>query len=211
MISGRRFPGLDLLERLAKGDLPAACWRPDGQVTTEVPLPAVLLPGAFNPIHGGHWKLAEIAGRTTTRPAEFELSIVNVDKPPLQIAEAAGRIEQFRQRAALWVTRAPTFVEKASLFPGTIFVVGADTAWRVLAPHYYGDDPDAMCKALEHIRNQGCRFLVAGRADDTGRFMHLEDLTVPGAFADLFTAIPRAEFEDPISSTALRNSGHFRS
>ena len=62
----------------------------------------------------------------------FELSVTNVDKPALPSAEICRRLRQFTWRTEVWVTRAPTFAEKASVFPGAIFVVGADTAERIL-------------------------------------------------------------------------------
>jgi hypothetical protein len=61
-----------------------------------------------------------------------------------------------------------------------------------------------MMEALEHIRRQGCRFLVACRQDRTGKHVSLDDLEVPDAFRDLFVGIAKDDFSVPISSTALR-------
>ena len=44
-----------------RGDLPAACVRPDGTVRGGRPLPAAVLPGSFNPLHRGHVELAAAA------------------------------------------------------------------------------------------------------------------------------------------------------
>src|SRR5580658_7394317 len=77
----------------------------------------ILLPGAFNPAHDGHWQLAAAAQRQLGRPAAFEISLANVDKPDLSWEEMLGRIRQFAGRAAVWLTRAPKFVHKAELFP----------------------------------------------------------------------------------------------
>ena len=38
--------------------------------------------------------------------------------------EVRRRLAQCTWRAPLWLTRAPTFAEKALLFPGVVFVVG---------------------------------------------------------------------------------------
>jgi hypothetical protein len=51
------------------------------------------------------------------------------------------------------------------LFPSTTFVIGADTAERLVAPKYYGDDEARMHVALEEIANLGSSFLVAVRID----------------------------------------------
>src|SRR5580700_4092202 len=89
--------------------------------------PTAILPGAFNPVHAGHWGLAEAAAQMLGMSAAFELSIANVDKPPLLGAEIRRRQAQFAGRADLWLTNTPRFLEKSELFPGAVFVVGADT------------------------------------------------------------------------------------
>jgi hypothetical protein len=103
----------------------------------------------------------------------------------------------------LWLTRAPTFAGKARLFPRCTFVVGADTAARVVQPHYYGGQ-EQMAAALTAIRQRGCRFLVGGRCDGAGDFVSLEALGIPAGLADLFAAIPEETFRVDVSSTQLR-------
>jgi hypothetical protein len=195
----------DLVRALLRGDLPAFCVEIDGRMSRETPRRAAVLPGAFNPVHEGHWRLANTASRILDLAVVFELSVINVDKPALPAAEIRRRLQQFTWRGAVWATRAPTFAEKASLFPGAVFVVGADTAQRILVPRYYEHSERRMGEALEHIRRQGCRFLVAGREDRAGRYVGLEDLGLPEAYRELFTGIPKADFHVPLSSTLLRN------
>jgi hypothetical protein len=167
----------------------------------------VLLPGSFNPAHAGHWSLAGVAARLVGAPAAFELTVVNADKPPLAEEEVRRRMAAFTWRAPLWLTRAPTFAEKARLFPGTVFVVGTDTAERIVQPRFYGDNEARMAEALALFRDQGCRFLVAGRVGQDGAFVCLGDLQIPAAYRDLFTAIPACEFRVDLSSTQLRKPG----
>jgi hypothetical protein len=163
----------------------------------------LLLPGSFNPLHHGHWALADLAARHLGGVVAFELSIANVDKPDLPDDEVRRRIEQFGGRAAVFVTRAPTFVQKAELFPGRTFVLGADTAARVVQPRYYGDDA-AMERALDAIRDCGCRFFVGGRVDRDGRFVDVGGIQIPVRYRDLFTGVGEAEFRVDVSSTELR-------
>jgi hypothetical protein len=166
------------------------------------PRPTILLPGSFNPLHAAHRKLGEIASQRLGEPAAFELSISNVDKPPLERTEIERRLRQFTGAVPVWLTRAPTFVEKARLFPGVVFVVGADTAARILSPRYCRDgDLDAF---LHEIRSHGCRFLVAGRIDANAHYLSLDDLSVPPAYCDMFDAIPATVFRMDLSSTELR-------
>lgn len=166
--------------------------------------PTALLPGAFNPIHAGHRSLANVAADMLGLPVAYELSIANVDKPPLSPAEVQRRLAQFPGHAAVWVTHAPRFVQKAALFPGAIFIVGADTAWRVVDPQYYGGERAGVHAALAQIRSHGCRFLVACRVDAAARCVELADVPVPPAFHTLFDAIPVERFRLDICSTALR-------
>jgi hypothetical protein len=98
----------------------------------------------------------------------------------------------------------PTFVEKARRFPGTVFVVGADTAERILSPRYYAGGESGLHEGLATIRAQGCRFLVAGRMNRHGVFQGNEHLAIADAFQGLFTGIPRELFQRDISSTQIR-------
>jgi hypothetical protein len=150
--------------------------------------------------------LARVAEEMRQAPVAFELSVVNVDKPPLAAGDVRARVAQFRGRARVELTRAPTFVEKSRLFVGATFVVGADTAERLVAARYYGGD-DRMTAALQEMADRGCRFLVAVRVDGAGRVRSLGDVAVPAAFAHLFTAIPESRFRIDASSSAIRARG----
>lgn len=163
-----------------------------------------LLPGSFHPIHEGHWGLARVAENILGMPVAFELSVVNVDKAELSVGEVERRLTQFAGRADVWVTRAPRFLDKAALFPGAVFVVGADTALRLVEPRYYGNDPVQPTAALASVRRHGCRFLVAGRVDPAGKFVTLDDVPIVAAFRDLFIPIASEFFRSDTSSTALR-------
>src|SRR5262249_18559734 len=112
----------------------------DGTLQNPSDPPGLLLPGSFNPLHPGHLELAALR---LGRPAAFELSVVNADKPPLSESEVRRRLRQFARQAPVWLTRAPTFLEKARLFGGAVFVVGADTAVRIVQPRFYGDSVEA--------------------------------------------------------------------
>jgi nicotinamide mononucleotide (NMN) deamidase PncC len=198
----------DHLTALLRGRISAVCVERDGRWRIDGPRPTVVLSGSFNPLHRGHCTLADVAGRQAGAATAFELSVVNADKPPLSAEEVRRRAAAFAWRAPLWLTRAPTFAEKAELFPGAVFVVGADTAERVIQPRFYGDSEAGVARALDSIRRRNCRFLVAGRCNQEGAFIGLNDLLIPTAYSDLFSAIPSDAFRVDLSSTLLRQTAN---
>lgn len=195
------WQALRLGQCLATGRGPRADCPNDGR-------PRTVFPGAFNPRHSGHQAIADLAGQRLGRPVEFEVSITNVDKPPLDYIEMAGRNAEFEPDETLWFTSAPTFVEKAKCFPGSTFVVGADTLVRIADERYYashaaGGDTGRRDQAIAQIAAQGCRFLVFGRRIGS-EFRSLESIDIPAALRELCTGVGEAEFRADISSTELR-------
>jgi hypothetical protein len=126
-----------------------------------------------------------------------------VDKPPLARLELKKRIAEITNKRAVVVTMAPSFRDKAKLFPKSTFVIGWDTVVRLFDPAYYGDSTDRMVKALSYIRDRGCRFLVAGRVDN-GTFRSLSDVDIPVGFENMMSSIPENKFRVDMSSTKLR-------
>ena len=194
----------DALGALIQGNVDLALVAGD-DITGDARVRGDILPGSFNPLHDGHRQLAAAASRILDAPVTYELSITNVDKPPLEIAEIRRRVGQFDGIGPVAVTRAHVFYRKADLFPGCAFVIGYDTATRLVEPRYYERSYSAMVSALENIRRQGCRFLVAGRKSGR-KFRTLDDVTLPRGFEDLFEAIPESAFREDVSSTQLRRA-----
>eukprot|EP00903_Cladosiphon_okamuranus_P013749 g12799.t2 len=144
----------------------------------------------------------------------LEVSVANVDKGGLKAGEVRRRVEQFSEPGGVgWphpvvVTRAPLFSQKARLFPGCAFVVGADTAKRIIDPRYYGNSQAEMVSALAEIRHLGCSFIVGGREDAGGRFLTLEGVLeksgLPESLRGMFLGLDESAFREDLSSTSIR-------
>ena len=193
----------DLIGRLLAGDVTTVTVHPDGVMMADDVVRGGVIPGSFDPFHRGHERLAQVAARVLDAEVRFELSIANVDKPLLDEVEITTRLAQFAGKRPVVLTRASRFYQKSALFPGCTFVVGWDTAVRLVNPEYYGGSEDKMTAALATIRRAGCRFLVAGRA--VGEVFHGGDqVPVPAEFEEMFSPIPEEAFRYDVSSTELR-------
>ena len=101
---------------------------------------------------------------------------------------------------------APLFSQKSALYPNSSFVIGYDTARRLVDPKYYGNNKKVLFASLQEIKSNNCNFLVAGRVDN-GSFKGLDELEVPSPFKDMLIGIPETTFRVDQSSSEIRNKG----
>ena len=196
----------DPLDRLLADDVATVTIRPDGNMFTDRTLSGVaVLSGAFNPLHLGHIELARAANAHLCRSVVFELPVLNADKGTLSHTEICRRTAQFHPPWHLELTRQPLFTQKAILFKDSVFVVGYDTALRLMQSRYYEDNENKMHSALATIEEAGCRFLVAGRHWQ-GRFRTSTDISIPARFSALFEELPESNFRLDTSSTEARDA-----
>jgi nicotinamide mononucleotide (NMN) deamidase PncC len=160
-----------------------------------------VFPGAFNPLHAGHREMMTQATKRLGKVA-YEISIMNVDKPPIDFIEIQSRLNGIGEHDVV-LTTAATFREKSALLPDTTFVVGIDTLMRIADPRYYHNSPTERDQAIQDISAASCGFLVFGRQlkDD---FCCIEDVELPPALRELCDEVPECEFHEDVSSTELR-------
>jgi hypothetical protein len=201
-VEARSTVDADPIARLLDGSVRSVTVYSDGRRIAAALVTGVLLSGSFNPLHVGHEQLLRAASALLGLQASFELPVVNADKPPLGYTEIERRLDQFRERYTVVLSREPLFVAKAALFPGCIFAIGYDTAARLVEPRYYGGVAERDA-ALAAIRAHGCRFIVAGRVEQ-GVFRTLADIAIPDGFGDLFVELPERAFRTDLASTEIR-------
>ena len=148
--------------------------------------------------------MAEFAAERFGLPVCYEISIANVDKPPLDFLELDDRLQQFQDEPVL-LTRAPTFAGKAALVPGATFIVGADTIARIGQRRYYASALE-QAAAIDTLAEHGCRFLVFGRKSDE-QFLTVEEIELPSPLRSLCDQVPESDFRADMSSTQLRARG----
>ena len=173
----------------------------NGQIVDGAEAGLVVLSGSFNPLHDGHKNALRVAAGMVQRPGAYELSIDNCEKPSISPDEMLTRMEQF-DGLRLILTDEALFVDKARLMPGTIFVMGYDTAERFLTVPSGSKDAE-----LDEIRDNGCSFLVGGRR--IGReFKTLKDLQhlIFKYHKEMFREITEDSFRNDISSTKIRET-----
>ena len=194
----------DPLDQLLTGTVNTVTINPDGTMVADESLAGIgVLSGSFHPMHDGHLRLLDVAAETLQRPVIFELSVANAEKNKISYLQVSRRISQFTGRHKIVVTRRPLFHQKSGLFPNSVFVIGFDTAERLIDNRYYGGDESQMLAALAKIRDADCSFLVAGRLWQD-KFRGLRDLTIPTGYEDLFQSLSEDRFRMDVASTTLR-------
>jgi hypothetical protein len=212
LIATRRIAAPALWTRLLLGESTAiVCDNPiasdstwsDLSSGTTAQCPKVVFSGAFNPVHEGHRRMAAIAAERTGAPAAWELSIMNVDKPPLDFIEIQDRLAGLAHERVM-LTNVATFEEKSEFAPGCAFVVGVDTIERMGALRYYGNDALRRAAAIRAVAERGCRFLVFGRVIN-GQFRGLADMNLPAALAAICDEVPESEYRIDVASSQIRS------
>ena len=197
------------IQSLLAGQIPSFTKGPGNHSEPNGRFSGVILPGSFNPLHDGHRLLLRKAQELTGKIGAYEISVENVDKPNIQEELVIERLNQFGESNIILVTDSKLFLQKSKLFPGSTFVIGYDTAVRLLDPKYYDNDVRLMYQSIGQIMENKCDFLVAGRFYKD-KFMGLSSINVPTTFSEIFSEIPESDFRIDVSSTEIRKSMEYK-
>jgi hypothetical protein len=75
-------------------------------------------------------------------------------------------------------------------------------------PDHVAGTHSSVANSLDLIRENGCRFVVAGRVDDHNQFRGLHDIEfeVPMRFRSMFTELTESQFRSDLSSSDIRKN-----
>ena len=160
---------------------------------------SIILSGSFNPLHEGHIELLKASSKEFKKNPLYEISIKNVDKSKINFNDLINRVNQFKSLGKLVVTNSAKFEEKSNIFKKSIFVIGYDTALRLVDDKYYDDD---FRKSLKIIEKNNCSFLVSGRFINK-KYKKPNNINFE-EYDYLFNILSEEKFRIDISSTELR-------
>lgn len=167
----------------------------------------IFQPGSYNPIHDGHrdiwWKTTNL---THVYP-KYMITCDSVHKKALSVSEMLDRVAMIRLErfgiyknvSVLFTQNDPLFIDKAKKFPNCSFVIGYDTAERMLDPKW---GPEII-PMLHEFRRYGTKFYICGRIIN-GELKTIRDLSYPSYFSDIFIEVPGTGTDH--SSTEIRKA-----
>lgn len=167
----------------------------------------LFMPGSFNPIHDGHRDIAWKTGNLVGIQCCYMVTADSIHKKALIVPEmldrvAIARLERYgiyQTADILFTQNDPLFIDKARNYPGCEFIIGYDTAARMLEPKW---GPEIV-PMLHEFRKYKTKFYVCGRIIN-GELKTIKDLNYPSYFSDLFIEVPNTGTEH--SSTKIREN-----
>lgn len=189
-----------IYDDLLNNDIKSYCIDEEGSELNIDLKNSLILSGSFNPLHKGHIKLLKVSMNEYQFKPIYEISISNVDKSKIEFKDLLIRINQFKSLGKLVITNSANFREKSFIFKKSIFVIGYDTALRLIEKKYYKNDIEM---AFTDIKKNGCSFLVAGRFINN-KYNNASTIDF-NEFKKFFYILAEEKFRLDISSSQLRS------
>ena len=188
------------------------CINCDGSIQYSIPSNPVIYCGTFNPLHIAHRKILEyISMRYPQRPVLLEMSQRSADKSATSITNVMIRAAQVAGQYQVIISNTSLYVDKCKYYPNATFIVGYDTAIRIVDKKYYQNSEKNLMKVMQTIEDYGCNFIVVGRYDEKMKcFLDFDSIkhTLPAKeYHHLFISLDENHFRYDMSSTYLRNHG----
>ncbi|EDR27175.1 hypothetical protein, conserved [Entamoeba dispar SAW760] len=212
VLSSLRIHYINYIELFLKNNNGIFCIELDGSITHSIPQCPIVYCGTFNPFHKAHKKIIEyMSMRFTHRPIILDISQRSEDKSVTSLTNTFIRASQVAGIYKVNISNTSLYIDKCKNYPGGTFVVGLDTAVRILNKRYYQNSEINLKKAMHTIADMGCNFIVVGRKDDTtNKFLEFDFVksTLPAKeYHYLFISLNEKEFRYDLSSTYLRARG----
>lgn len=168
--------------------------------------PRIIFAGSFNPCHKNHIEMARTAFKMYGFPVCPEISLANVDKPPIDFISLEHRLHSLGRHVPedfmgdIYLTNAPLFADKATLFPGCCFLIGADTLNRTFNERYYREG-ETKNSLLEHFKALKVSFLIFQRKGI--------EFAIDDEIRDICKVVELTDYEDDgTSSTQIRKKNN---
>lgn len=131
----------------------------------------ILIPGAFNPPHEGHYGAASSLKDEYGLDTIFEITRRPPHKDVLSVQEMLKRAKLLQGHDRLFTHSLPYYIDKAREFPGMPIFLGADAMVRLLDPKW-SLDITAMFQEFKKLKTT----LYIGGRDVDGKFITRDDI-----------------------------------
>lgn len=180
---------------------------PDGstrEISSLDPKEWIIFSGSFNPVTYAHDEMAREIERATGKRVIFQITKAHPEKQVTD-QDMIDRAGQFLYRwPVVLLEEHGLYVDKAELFPGFEFLIGADVVVERLFDQKYYDGYLGMMAAMQRLLDLKVVFHVNGRKCADGHYKELTDLPIPARFASMFRAFSR---RNDVSSSERRAAG----
>jgi nicotinic acid mononucleotide adenylyltransferase/nicotinamide mononucleotide (NMN) deamidase PncC len=164
----------------------------------------VIMPGAYNPPHEGHFGLVSQYESLYSGKVIFNITTNPPHKDELNLQACLKQAKMLQGTDRLFSRNDPLYIDKARKHPNTPIIIGADAFLRLFDSKW---DPNIEA-SMEEFKSLGTKFFVGGRVVD-GKFLSLNDVITTFNVDKLYQKYLNLFVELPgrwdITSSEIRN------